>query len=139
MSDDLEKAEHDLAKARGDLERAEALYAEAEKEMAKARSELAQAEEEIEKAKKNHIEVSISTTAGFHPAEGFNSVSENQIVQHELDKAKKELNIKDVTGWIASVITPAGKRTLDPSKSYVENGLSSKAEIDWGPSEGGGG
>ncbi|MCK1266893.1 MULTISPECIES: hypothetical protein [unclassified Bradyrhizobium] len=139
MSDDLEKAERDLAKARADLERAEALYADAEKEMAKARGELAQAEEEIEKAKKNHIEVSISTTAGFYPADGFNPVPENQPIQHELDKAKKELNIKDVTGWIASVITPAGKRTLDPSKSYVENGLNGKAEIDWGPSEGGGG
>lgn len=139
MSNDLEKAEHDLAQARADFERAEAHYAQAEKEVAKARSELAQAQQEIEKAKKNHVDVSISTTAGFYPAEGFNSVPENQAVQHELEKTKKELNIKDVTGWIASVITPGGKRTIDPSKSYVENGLSGKAEIDWGPSEGGGG
>jgi len=96
---------------------------------------------ELEKTavKKNEIEVSISTTAGFYPAEGFNSVPVNQPVQHELDKAKQELHIKDVAGWIATVITPGGKRQIDPTKSYVDNGLSGKAEIDWGPSEGGGG
>lgn len=90
-------------------------------------------------AKKNQIEVSISTTAGFYPAEGFNSVPKNQPVQVELTKAQHELKIKDVNGWIATVVTPSGKRTLAPSKSYVENGLDGQAEIDWGPSEGGGG
>ena len=30
-------------------------------------------------------------------------------------------------------------RTLDPDRSYAENGLSGEIEIDWGPSEGGGG
>jgi hypothetical protein len=28
---------------------------------------------------------------------------------------------------------------IDPSKTYAENGLSGNVEIDWGPSEGGGG
>ncbi len=140
MSNDLEKAGQDLAKARADLEKAESHYAEAEREIARARSELEEAEKEIERSnKKEHIEVSISTTAGFYPAEGFDSVPEKQAIEHELQKAKHELRIKDVTGWIASVITPAGKQTLDSSKSYAENGLSGKAEIDWGPSEGGGG
>lgn len=90
-------------------------------------------------AKKNQIDVSISTTAGFYPAEGFDSVPKNQPVQVELNKAQHELKIKDVNGWIATVVTPGGKRTLEPSKSYVENGLDGQAEIDWGPSEGGGG
>ena len=93
----------------------------------------------VAEAKKNDIEVSISTTSGFYPTEGFNAVPENQPIQHELDKAKQALAIKDVAGWIPTVVTPTGKRTLDPAKSYAENGLSGKAEIDWGPSEGGGG
>jgi hypothetical protein len=37
------------------------------------------------------------------------------------------------------VTSPAGKRTIDPAKTYRECGLSGKVEIDWGPSEGGGG
>jgi len=126
MSSDLEKAEKDLKKAERDLE--------------KAAKEVADAEKEIEAAKKKEeIEVSISTTAGFYPAEGFNSVPKKQAIEHELHKAKHALNIKDVTGWIATVMLAGGKRTLDTSKSYAENGLTEKAEIDWGPSEGGGG
>ena len=85
------------------------------------------------------VEVSVSTTAGFFPTEGFNHVPATQAVQLELDKAKHALHIKDTTNWIASVAGPAGKRVIDPSKTYAENGLSGKVEIDWGPSEGGGG
>ncbi|MDE0837283.1 MAG: hypothetical protein OSA84_13130 [Akkermansiaceae bacterium] len=85
------------------------------------------------------VEVSIATTAGFFPTEGFNRVPADQKVEVELGKAKHELKIKDTAGWIATVIGPAGKRELDPSKSYTENNLSGKVEIDWGPKEGGGG
>jgi hypothetical protein len=134
MSNELEKAEKDLQEARTGLAKAEKELAEAEKEVVTAEKELAEA-----RKKKDEIEVSISTTSGFYPTEGFNSVPENQAIQHELDKAKEALHIKDVNGWIATVVTPGGKRTLDPAKSYAENGLFGKAEIDWGPSEGGGG
>lgn len=85
------------------------------------------------------VGVSISTTAGFYPEEGFNQVPAHQKVAIELEKAKNELNIKDTAGWIASVMSPSGKRTIDPAKSYLENGITGEAEIDWGPSEGGGG
>jgi hypothetical protein len=85
------------------------------------------------------VEVSISTTAGFFPADGFNSVPAQQRVEDELLKAKHALSIKDTAGWVASVITPAGKRPVDPGKSYTDNGLAGRVEIDWGPSEGGGG
>ncbi len=85
------------------------------------------------------VEVSISTTAGFFPAEGFNRVPANQKVEVELRKAQHALKIKDTAGWVASIITPDGKRPVDPTKNYTENGLSGKLEIDWGPSEGGGG
>lgn len=89
--------------------------------------------------RKHTVEVSISTTAGFFPIEGFNHVPANQPVHVELDKAKHALHIKDTTNWIASVAGPSGKRVIDASKTYAENGLSGKVEIDWGPSEGGGG
>lgn len=85
------------------------------------------------------VEVSVSTTSGFFPAEGFNRVPAHQKVEVELERAKKELKIKDTAGWLASVMGPAGKRVIDPAKTYIENRLSGKVEIDWGPSEGGGG
>lgn len=85
------------------------------------------------------VEVSISTTAGFFPTDGFNRVPINQKVDIELLKAKDALKIKDTAGWVASIITPSGKRPVDPAKTYAENGLAGEIEIDWGPSEGGGG
>jgi len=91
------------------------------------------------KHREHAVEVSISTTAGFFPTQGFNHVPMNQAVQVELDKAKHALQIRDTTNWIASVAGSSGKRVIDPSKTYAENGLSGKVEIDWGPSEGGGG
>ena len=85
------------------------------------------------------VEVSISTTSGFYPTEGFARVSAHQKVEIELEKAKKELKIRDTAGWVATVTGPSGKRVIDPAKTYIENGLAGKVEIDWGPSEGGGG
>jgi len=85
------------------------------------------------------LEVSISTTAGFFPTEGFNRVPAHQKVEVELGKAKQELRIKDTAGWVATVIGPSGKRVIDPAKTYLENGLSGEVDVDWGPSEGGGG
>lgn len=85
------------------------------------------------------VMVSISTTAGFFPEDGFNRVPVNQKVELELRKAQHKLDIKDTTGWVASVTLPSGKRPIDVVKTYRENGLSGKVEIDWGPSEGGGG
>jgi hypothetical protein len=131
MSNEKEKAGEDLKAAEKDLEKGD---------LAEAEKEAKDAVRAIEAArKKEEIDVSISTTSGFYPAEGFNRLPEKQIVQEELDRAKHALHIKDVAGWVATVITPGGKREINPAKSYVENGLSDKAEIDWGPSEGGGG
>ena len=92
-----------------------------------------------DKPKENEIEVSVSTTAGFYPTEGFTRVPAHQKVEHDLREAQRELKIKDVEGWVATVAGPSGKRVIDPAKSYIDNGLSGKVEIDWGPSEGGGG
>ncbi len=85
------------------------------------------------------VGVSVSTTAGFFPAEGFNRVPEDQKVEVDLHKAKEELKIKDTTGWIATVTLPSGKREITVVKTYRENALKGDVEIDWGPSEGGGG
>lgn len=85
------------------------------------------------------VGVSVSTTAGFYPAEGFNRVPADQKVEIDLHKAKAELKIKDTTGWVATVTLPSGKREINVTRTYKENGLSGDVEIDWGPSEGGGG
>jgi hypothetical protein len=91
------------------------------------------------KKHEHQVEVSVSTTAGFYPTEGFIIVEAHQKVEKELHLTKEALKIKDTSSWVASVVTPAGKRPVDPTKSYTENGLSGRVEIDWGPSEGGGG
>jgi hypothetical protein len=96
--------------------------------------------EERHKHKREHfVGVSVSTTAGFYPAEGFNQVPEDQKVEVDLHKAKEELKIKDTKGWVATVTLPSGKRDINTALTYKENGLAGDVEIDWGPSEGGGG
>ena len=99
--------------------------------------------EHQDQAAKEHpdqfVGVSISTTAGFYPTEGFNRIPVHQKVEVELDKAKHALKIKDTAGWIATVADAAGKRQIDPGKSYLDNKLAGEVDIDWGPSEGGGG
>ncbi|RDS84143.1 hypothetical protein [Dyella psychrodurans] len=88
---------------------------------------------------RNDVEVSISTTAGFFPAEGFNTVPLDQKVEEELHKAQLVLKIKDTSNWRVSVVGPGGKRPIVASRTYRENGLFGRVEIDWGPGEGGGG
>ena len=85
------------------------------------------------------VEISIATTAGFYPAEGFERVPVHQKVSVLLERAQRELRIKDIAGWIATVTDGSGKRQIDPACSYLDNGVSGNVEIDWGPSEGGGG
>lgn len=82
-----------------------------------------------------YIDVAISTTSGFFPATGFERLSFHQKVEVQLGKAVKTLNLTDTTGWIATV----DKRTINPQQSYEENDLHGEVEIDWGPTEGGGG
>ena len=83
----------------------------------------------------NHIEVSIVTTAGAFPAEGFERVPINQPLKVQLSQAAKALKLGDVSDWIAR----HGTRELDAEKSYADNNLSGKVEIDYGKREGGGG
>ena len=93
----------------------------------------------VHEAKKEFVEVSISTTAGFFPSEGFDRVKADEAIGHQLKKAASKLKIKSTDGWIATVNEAGAKRILDTNRSYAENQLSGQVEIDWGPSEGGGG
>ena len=85
------------------------------------------------------VEVSISTTAGFYPAEGYVQVPVDEKVEFQLEKAGRELDIKSTSDWVAKVNGPKGMRAIDPMKTYMENELSGQVDIDWGPKEGGGG
>ncbi len=93
------------------------------------------AHDQKDQGQNNKVEVSVATTSGFYPDNGFNSVPVNQKVEVELKKAAKKLKLTDTSNWVASV----SKNPIDPDKSYAENGLSGQIEIDWGPREGGGG
>lgn len=86
-------------------------------------------------ARPQHIEVAVITTSGTWPEEGFDSVPIHQPVKVQLQHAVNKLNITDTTRWVAKV----GNRELNVDQNYIENGLSGKVEIDYGPREGGGG
>jgi acid stress-induced BolA-like protein IbaG/YrbA len=83
----------------------------------------------------SHIEVAVITTSGRFPAQGTDRVAIHQPVDNELKNAVKELKIVDTTNWVARV----DDKEIDPNKSYLENGLSVTAIMDYGPREGGGG
>lgn len=90
-------------------------------------------------SKEQFVEVSVSTTAGFYPAEGTDRMPIHQKISVILQQAKNKLTISDVTNWVVSVNDANGYRELDPENSYLDSGLSGVVEIDWGPREGGGG
>src|SRR5260370_37222158 len=98
---------------------------------------LIMSEVDVSQAAAKFVEISISTTAGFFPEQGFDRLPENQKIDVQLEKAKRKLGITDTAGWIATVNAPGGKHTLIVDRSYSENQLSGEVEIDWGPSEGG--
>lgn len=81
------------------------------------------------------VEVAVSTTSGFFPNEGYERVPIHQKVKVQLSQAAKALGLVGTDDWIASV----NKRPITPDSSYEQNDLSGGIEIDWGPSEGGGG
>ena len=81
------------------------------------------------------VEVRVVTTSGIYPASGFEKVPENQVVDVVLKKADHELHITNTAGWIAVV----GGRKIDITRSYRDNALTGRVEIDWGPDHGGGG
>lgn len=87
------------------------------------------------------IGVSVGTTSGFYPKEGYQRVPIHQKVKVILAHAGQELNITDTSWWIAVVkdLKTNTDREINIDASYLENGLESQIEIDFGPREGGGG
>jgi hypothetical protein len=81
------------------------------------------------------LDVRVITTSGVYPESGFEKVPEHELVKTVLEKADKKLHITNTTGWIAVV---AGRK-IDTNRSFRDNGLSGRVEIDWGPDHGAGG
>lgn len=123
----------ELQRAEAEVEQAVAALASAEEGVKKAQENLEKAEHE----RRNRVFVSVCTTAGFWPVDGFMPVPVDQAIQAVLDETKRELEIPDASGWVARV----GDRVVNVNQSYRDNGLAAGSEItvDWGPEHGGGG
>jgi hypothetical protein len=89
----------------------------------------------MEEHHEKHVEVRVVTTSGIYPETGFDRVPEHQVVDVVLKKADHHLHITNTAGWIAVV----GGRKIDIAKSYRDNALTGRVEIDWGPDHGAGG
>ncbi len=84
----------------------------------------------------NHINVSVVTTSGtYPPGEEYVQVPSHQKVEQVLKDAARKLELTNTNGWVAQV----NRNPIDPNKNYIENGLAGQVDIDWGPTEGGGG
>lgn len=81
------------------------------------------------------VEVRVVTTSGIFPDAGFDRVPEAQPVDVILKQADNKLHITNTAGWIAVV----GGRKIDITKSFRDNALNGRIEIDWGPDHGAGG
>lgn len=84
---------------------------------------------------KHDVEVRVITTSGVYPEAGFDRVAEKERVGTVLKKADEKLHITNTSGWIAVV----GGRKIAIDRSFLENGLTGRVEIDWGPDHGAGG
>jgi hypothetical protein len=82
-----------------------------------------------------HVEARVITTSGVFPEAGFDHVPEKETVLSVLNKADEKLHITSTAGWIAVV---AGRKII-VERSFHENGLTGRVEIDWGPDHGAGG
>jgi hypothetical protein len=85
--------------------------------------------------KEQFVQVSVVTTSGVYPKDGFEEVPAHQKIRVQLQKAAQHLGITDTTNWVAMV----GNREINVEASYEENELHGRIEIDYGPREGGGG
>jgi len=83
----------------------------------------------------NHIDVAVITTSGSWPADGYESIPNHQKVSVFLKKATDKLGIVSTAGWVAKV----DGKVIQVDNTYLENNLSGKIDIDYGPPEGGGG
>jgi len=85
--------------------------------------------------KPHHVLVAVLTTAGTYPAHGFDELPENQPIKVVLEDAAKALKLTNTNTWVAKV----GGKEIDVAKSYADDHLTGKVEINYGPRETGGG
>lgn len=81
------------------------------------------------------VEVSVITTSGSFPISGYEKSPSQQKVKVDLGRAADELKITNTQNWIARV----NGREINPELSFLENKLTGRLSIDWGPRQGGGG
>jgi len=87
------------------------------------------------KAPHEFMEVTVFTTSGTFPEEGVLRVPPVTVVKQVLARAAAKLGLTDTTDWIVTV----GGRDINPDRSFTQNGLTGRVELEWGPREGGGG
>ncbi|MFT3697718.1 MAG: hypothetical protein QM831_31555 [Kofleriaceae bacterium] len=85
--------------------------------------------------KPNHVLVAVLTTAGTYPAHGFDELPAHQQIKVVLADAAAALKLTSNDTWVAKV----GGREVDVTKSYADDHLTGKVEINYGPRETGGG
>lgn len=83
----------------------------------------------------HHVLVAVVTTSGRCPTKGFDKFEEDEPVEVALKKAVHALGIVSANDWLAT----ADGRDLNPTQSYVEQGLAGEVTIHYGPRAGGGG
>jgi hypothetical protein len=81
------------------------------------------------------VEVTVFTTSGTFPEEGALRVPPVTVVKQVLARAAANLGLTDTTDWVVTV----GGRDINPDRSFTQNGLTGRVELEWGPREGGGG
>jgi len=81
------------------------------------------------------VEVTVFTTSGTFPEEGALRVPPVTLVKQVLARAAAKLGLTDTSDWVVTV----GGRDINPDRSFTQNGLAGRVELEWGPREGGGG
>ena len=82
-----------------------------------------------------HVEARVITTAGSFPTEGYEKEPATEHVEKILKRAAQELHLVDTSNWVAR----CNGVDLQPHRSFAENGLKGRLDIDYGPPERGGG
>jgi hypothetical protein len=83
----------------------------------------------------HHVEVRVITTAGTFPTERYEKEPATQQVEAILKRAAHELHLVDTSKWIAR----CNGVDVQPHRSYAENGLNGRIDLDYGPPDRGGG
>lgn len=79
--------------------------------------------------------ITVVTTAGTFPAEGFKRYPASTVITEILADAKRKLKITDTDAWIVTV----GGTDVDVNLTLAQAHLSGEVVLEWGAREGGGG